>query len=188
MMRVVKITAAFILLLAGLLLGGRAAFGDESRGGGESSGNTFQVWGTPGNGPSSGGTIVLTGAIGDSGTAGPANANGQPDPNGNFRLLALQKGTILVNNTELNEDSNNPNRPPTTFNKKTCSATFVITDPSPIVSGTGAYAGIHGSATITLSFALVFALTNGTCSMNSNAAPLAQYGSIAGSGTVSFQD
>jgi hypothetical protein len=183
-MRVAKITAAFALLLAGLLLGGRAAFGDSS-GGGESSGGAFQVWGTPAN--NGGGTVLLTGAIGDSGTAASANSIGQPDPSGNYELLSLQKGTILTNNTELNEDSNNPNRPPTTFNNKTCSATFVITDPSPIVSGTGAYSGIHGSATITLSFALVFPLTNGKCSMNSNASPLAQYGSITGSGTVSFQ-
>jgi hypothetical protein len=183
-MRVVKITAAFVVLLAGLLLGGRAAFG-ESSGDSESSGSAFQVWGTPGN--NGGGTVLFTGALGDSGTAASANANGQPDPNGNYELLSLQKGTILTNNTELNEDSNNPNRPPTTFNNKTCSATFVTTDPSPIVSGTGAYSGIRGSATITLSFALVFPLTNATCSMNSNASPLAQYGSITGSGTVSFQ-
>jgi hypothetical protein len=171
-MRVVKIAAAFVVLLAGLLLGGRAAFGESS------SGGAFQVWGTPDN--SGGATVVLTGAVGDSGTAVSANSNGKPDPKGNYKLLMLQQGTILVSAT------NHHNGPPTTLNNKTCSATFVSTNPSTIASGTGAYAGIHGSATITVSIALVFPLTNGKCSLSNSVSPLAQYGSIAGSGTVSF--
>jgi len=62
----------------------------------------------------------------------------------------------------------------------------VVADPVPIVSGTKAYAGITGTANITVSFAIVLPLTNGRCGMNTNANPIAQYGSVAGTGTVSF--
>ncbi len=131
---------------------------------------------------------MLTGAIADSGKSTNANSSGKPAKKGQgaYKLLILKKGTILLNTTQLGKDLNNNNVQPTTFNTTTCSGTFVITDPVPIVSGTKAYAGITGTANITVTFAMVLPLTNGKCNTNTNANPIAQYGSIAGTGMMSF--
>jgi hypothetical protein len=176
MKRVMKAALAVPVLLGGLFLGGMAALGSSP------SGGTVQVWGTPANG--GGGAVVITGAVGDFGKSANANSSGVPTKKGTYKLLNLKKGTILLNTTQLGKDANNNNTPPTTQNATNCSATFVITDPVPVVSGTKAYAGISGSINITISFALVGPMKNGTCNMNAN--PLAQYGSISGSGSVSF--
>ena len=146
------------------------------------SGGAIQVWGTPAmNG---GGAVVVTGAVGDFGKSANANSSGAPSKKGTYKLLSLKKGTILLNTTQLGKDVNNNNLPPTSSNSTNCSATFVITDPVPVVSGTKAYAGISGTVNVTITFALVGPMKNGTCNMNAN--PIAQYGSISGSGTVSF--
>jgi hypothetical protein len=175
MHRMVKVGIAAVTLPAGVLVGGAAAFG-------QSPGGAVQVWGTPANG--GGGAVVVTGAVGDSGQSTNANASGTPNKKGTYKLLKLKKGTILLNTTQPGKDVNNNNTPPTSSNSTTCSATFVITDPVPVVSGTKAYAGISGSINVTISFAIVTPMKNGTCNMNAN--PIAQYGSISGSGTVSF--
>jgi hypothetical protein len=127
---------------------------------------------------------VLTGAIADSGTSATVNSSGKPTKNGKYKLLVLKKGTILLNTTQLNAAVNNAN--PTTFNSTTCSGSFAGTAPVPTVSGTKAYAGISGSVNITVTFAIVLPLTKGKCNTNTNANPIAQYGSVSGSGTVSF--
>jgi hypothetical protein len=171
----VKVGIAAVTLPAGMLVGGAAAFG-------QSPGGAVQVWGTPSNG--GGGPVVVTGAVGDSGQSASVNASGTPNKNGTYKLLTLKKGTILLNTTQLNKDANNNNAPPTSINSTTCSATFVFTDPVPVVSGTKAYAGISGSINITVSFAIITPMKSGKCNMNAN--PIAQYGSISGSGTVSF--
>jgi hypothetical protein len=173
--RMVKVGIAAVTLPAGVFVGGVAAFG-------QSPGGAVQVWGTPANG--GGGPVLLTGAVGDSGHSANANASGTPTKNGSYTLLKLKKGTILVNTTQLNKDTNNNSTPPTSMNATTCSYTFVVTDPVPVVSGTKAYAGISGSINVTISFAFVTPMKNGTCNPNAN--PIAQYGSILGSGTVSF--
>jgi hypothetical protein len=175
MHRMVKVGIAAVTLPAGMLVGGAAAFG-------QSPGGAVQVWGTPSNG--GGGPVVVTGAVGDSGQSASVNASGTPNQNGTFKLLTLKKGTILLNGTQLNAATNDPNTPPTSMNSTNCSATFVVTEPVPVVSGTKAYAGISGSVNITVSFAFIEPMKNGKCNFNAN--PIAPYGSIAGSGTVSF--
>jgi len=113
--------------------------------------------------------------------AASAHSAGKPDPKCGYQLLTLGKGTILVNTeAEVN------NGPPTTFNSKTCSATFVRTATDPVVSGTGLYVGVEGTLTIAVSFAIVFPSTDGTCNTSNSAVPIAQYGSVMGSGTVDF--
>jgi hypothetical protein len=176
MLRVIKPAVALPVLLGGLFLGGVSALGASP------SGGAIQVWGTPANG--GGGPVVVTGAVGDSGKSTNANSSGAPTKKGTYKLLNLKKGTILLNTTQLGKDVNNNNTPPTSMNSTTCSATFVITDPVPVVSGTKAYAGISGTVNVTISFAIVGPMKNGTCNMNAN--PIAQYGSISGSGAVSF--
>ena len=176
MNRVVKAAVGLAVILGSVLFGS-AAFAQTPTGG------TIQVWGTPANG--GGGPVVLTGAVGDSGKSASANSSGVPSKNGNYKLLTLKQGTILLNTTQLNKD-NNANTPPTTFNSTTCSGTFVVTDPVPIVSGTKAYSGISGTVNVSVTFAIVLPLQNGKCNMNTNANPIAQFGSIAGTGSVSF--
>ena len=88
---------------------------------------SVQVWVNPGNG--NGGTVNLTGAIGDAGTAQPANSlgkilSGASGNNADYRLLQLTKGWILVNITQFNKVTNNPNAAPTEFNKSNCSFVF----------------------------------------------------------------
>ena len=178
MNRVAKAAVGLAVILGSVLFGNAVAFGQTPTGG------TIQVWGTAGN--NGGGSVVFTGAVGDSGKTVPANSSGKPTKNGTYKLLTLKKGTILINTTQLGKDLNNNNAPPTTSNSTTCSGSFVVTDPVPIVSGTKAYAGISGSANITVTFAFVLPLQNGKCNINTNANPIAQYGSVAGTGSVSF--
>jgi hypothetical protein len=175
-MRVAK-TAVGVAVLGSLLFSGASAFGATAPAGG-----TIQVWGTPNN--NGGGAVVLTGAIADSGKSLSVNSAGKPSKKGTYKLLALKKGSILINVTQLNAALNNAN--PTTFNSTTCSGAFAATEPVPVVSGTKAYAGISGTVNITVTFAIVLPLTNGKCNTNTNANPIAQYGAIAGTGTVSF--
>jgi hypothetical protein len=175
MKRIVKVGIAAATLPATLLVGGAGALG-------QSPGGAVQVWSTPAN--NGGGAVVVTGAIGDYGNSANVNAVGAPSKKGTYTLLKLKKGTILLNTTQLNQNLNSSSTPPTSQSATNCSATFVVTDPVPVVSGTKAYAGISGTLNATVSFAFVTPMKNGKCNMNAN--PLAQYGSIQGSGTVSF--
>jgi hypothetical protein len=164
------------VLVGALLLGSGAALGQTP------SGGAVQVWGTPGN--NGGGSVLFTGAVADSGKSASVNSSAKPDKKGNYKLFTLKKGTILINGTQINAALNNAS--PTEFNSTTCSGSFTATAPVPIVSGTKLYAGISGTVNVTVTFAVVLPLTKGTCNMNTNANPIAQYGSIAGTGTVSF--
>ncbi len=178
-MRVAKSALGVAVLCGGLLFGGAAAFGQTR------SGGAIQVWGTPANNGGRGGAFILfTGAVADSGKGTPANASGKPVKKGAFNLVVLKKGTILLDPTQLRAGINNTS--PTPFDSTTCSGVYAATAPVPIVSGTKAYAGISGTANVTLTMAAVLQLTNGKCDMN-NPNTIAQYGSIVGSGTVSFR-
>jgi hypothetical protein len=177
-MRLAK-TALGVAVLGSLLFSGVSAFGATAPAGG-----TIKVWDTP-NGNGSGGTIVITGAIGDYGKTVNVNSAGKNDKKGNYTKLVLKKGTILVNSTQFAAASNNAQ--PTDFNAVTCSASIIVSAPNPIASGTKAYTGITGSVTITATFAFVGPFTkSGKCNASSNAQPSTFYGSITGSGTVSF--
>jgi hypothetical protein len=176
-MRIAK-TALGVAILGSLLFSGASAFGATAPAGG-----AIQIWGTP-SATGSGGSAVFTGAIAGSANLVAANSSGKPDTKGGYKLVKLKTGTILLNGTNINKVLNNA--PPTEFNSTTCSGSFTGAAPVPIVSGTGAYAGISGTANITVTFAVVLPLTKGKCNQNTNANPIAQYGSISGAGTVSF--
>jgi hypothetical protein len=152
---------------------------------------TIQVWVTPNttniNSPVS--KIVVTGVIGDWGTATSINKNGTPNDNGNYVKIALQKGGFEVNSVALNQKTNNA--PPQMANATTCSVVFGGTGPVTLFNGTGAYAGITGTITITEKFAGIGArytsgAKKGQCNMSNNSEPVAFYGSITGTGKVSF--
>ncbi len=177
MIRVVKAALALPVLLAGLFLGGVAAFAQSP------SSGAIQVWVTPGNN-GSGGKVLITGVVGDYGASQKSNSSGQPNKNGNYQKLLLKKGTILVNITQFNQGLNNANTP---LNKTNCSTTFNVSAPVQFVSGTGAYVGITGSFNLDAQFGAILPQTkSGSCNTSNNSNPVSQYASIIGSGTVSF--
>jgi len=176
-MRIVKALLALPVFLAGLFLGGAAAFAQSP------SSGAIQVWVTPTN-TGSGGKVLITGVVGDYGTSQKSNSSGQPSKNGNYQKLLLKKGTILVNITQFNQGLNNANTP---LNKTNCSTTFAVSAPVQFVSGTGAYVGITGSFTLNAQFGAILPKTkSGSCNTSNNSNPVTQYTSIIGSGTVSF--
>ena len=72
-----------------------------------------------------------------------------------------------------------------------CSQTISISAPVTFVSGTGLYAGISGSVTLTETAAFILprypsGKNKGKCDESSAAAPLAAWAALSGSGMVSF--
>ena len=128
---------------------------------------------------------VLSGAIGDYGPAVTVLADGQVDPQHGSELeLQLTHGTLRLDIAQLTEmfgeqTKNEPIYP------STCSDHFAVTTDAPIVagSGTGAYAGVTGTFTLTLTGDEVQA---NPCSSNS-LAMVSQVIMIAGPGTVSVR-
>jgi hypothetical protein len=148
----------------------------------------INVYVTPRPDNSGAGTIVITGAIGDYGTTQSIDKNGKKDPNGVFQKVTLKQGTFVVDTTALTKKLNNaPFKP----NPATCSASSSVTAASSLSKGTGLYFGIGGSVKITATFAAVAARyksgpKKGQCNFSNNAAPVAQYTSVIGSGSVTF--
>jgi hypothetical protein len=130
-----------------------------------------------------GGTIIVAGAIGDYGTTTPLNKRGIGE-------AVLKKGTFEVDLEKVVAASNSA--APTLENAATCSLVFSFAGPVTITHGTGLYKGISGTATITETFAGIGPLyrsgaKKGRCDMSANAAPIAQWGSIIGIGSVKFR-
>lgn len=172
--------AAGLGVLAGLLTIGFAGVAA-----GAPAGGVVRVIGVPNNGRS---PVVFTGAVGDYGTATRQNANGAANRNGNYVRFNLKRGTFVGNGTVLFAKTNSATP---AFNRATCSGQFSATAPMPLSSGTGLYAGISGTLNVRLTFAFVgprfkSGKHKGQCNAGQNATPLAQMGSISGSGRVSF--
>jgi hypothetical protein len=145
-----------------------------------------------GDGEGIGSTIVLTGAIGDSGSADSIGANGVPQPNSADVKISLVQGSFTINVARLDKKIGSA------FNKvepsaTTCSAYIVVTASTPIVagSGTGAYTGISGGFTVTLTIAVIGSKYPsgkhaGQCNNSNNSPSVGQAQIVTGSGTVSF--
>jgi len=173
--------ALCVAILGGLLFDGATAVEAAAPAGGP-----IHLFATPNNGAT--GTIVITGAIGDAGTTLSIDQNGKADPNGNFVKITLKKGTFEVDSTTLNAAAN---KLQPTVNALTCSGYLSVSDPVTLFAGTGLYKGIAGKVTITETYAFILptytsGAKKGQCNESSSAQPIAQYASIAGSGTVSF--
>jgi hypothetical protein len=95
----------------------------------------------------------------------------------------------MVNSVALNKITNNA--PPIVSNAATCSIVFGGSGPNTLFDGTGMYTGITGTIHVTERFAGIgprytSGPKKGQCNMSENAQPLASYGSITGTGKVSF--
>ncbi|MGP8208985.1 MAG: hypothetical protein ACLQVK_23525 [Acidimicrobiales bacterium] len=150
-------------------------------------GGPVRVFVAPGSG--NGGRIFIAGAIGDYGKTLNINKNGTADPNGNYVKVILQKGTFEVNNTALNTKM--ANAQPVVNNPKTCSGVISGTAPVTLFDGTGLYAGISGTVTISITQVFIFPFYaagkhKGQCNEGNSAQPVATNVSATGSGTVSF--
>lgn len=171
--------------LAGVLLLGAAASAATAPS--APAGGPVQIFGTP-NISGAGGTIVITGAIGDYGTTLNIDKDGKTDSNGNYVKVTLKKGTFEVNKTALQAAGNEFNP---AVNKATCSADGTQSAPVTLFDGTGAYKGITGTVSITVTEAFILPFfksgkDKGQCNLSNNSQPLAVYASVAGSGNVSF--
>jgi hypothetical protein len=133
-----------------------------------------------------GSTVVLSGAIGDFGQAVSVLPDGTVDPEHSSQVnLALTQGSFRIVIGPLHAKFVNAlSRAP--YNLKTCSGHAAVTGTAPVVtgSGTGAYNGITGNFTLTITGNEVDAKPG--CQPFSGSALLAQSINIAGSGTVSF--
>jgi hypothetical protein len=128
--------------------------------------------------------IVITGAIADRGRTVAASSAGKPTKDGEFTKLVLKQGTILADATQLGAANAAAQSPD--FDEATCSGSATATAPAPIVSGTKAYAGITGSVDLTITYAFILPrASDGACDVSGVPAS-AFWGSLVGSGTVSF--
>jgi hypothetical protein len=128
--------------------------------------------------------ILVAGAIGDYGTGVPVNANGQHDPAGQFERVTLQHGSFIIDNRKINEASmaKEPVR-----NPQTCSLALDVHAPAALSSGTGRYAGVSGTVTLSSNFAAIFphkSGSTGTC--NFDTAPLKTALSTSAKGHISL--
>jgi len=124
--------------------------------------------------------IVITGAIGDAGTYTIGNSP--------VLTLHLTKGTMKVNFAKGGAAENAIFSQPTKYtDASTCAFAATFSASYPIVSGTGAYAGAHGSVTLASSMTAIFPkLASGKCNLGSNAKPIGFLYISQGSGTVSI--
>jgi hypothetical protein len=184
-MKRVKTVAGLALLVSVL---GPAVPAVAATGAATPTGGPVKIWVTPKGATGQHGTILVVGAIGDWGTTSTINANGTPDPNGNYGKVTLQKGTFEVNLSTVNALSNKAQ--PTIY-AGSCSGVFSVNGPIHFLDGTGAYKGISGTVNLTETFAVILPrFTSGAhlgqCNMSNSAQPLAQNGVVTGSGNVSF--
>jgi hypothetical protein len=130
------------------------------------------------------GKVIFTGSIGDYGRDVKANAAGKATKNGTYRLLKMQKGSILVNIGPFQKAETAAFSSPT-FNSANCSLSVNVSGPITVVSGSGSYSGITGSVTLTAHFAgIARRASNGSCTTKTTTPALATYTSIVGTGTV----
>jgi len=130
------------------------------------------------------GKIIVTGAIGDWGTTSPSKTKAGTK----YGIATLTKGGFEVNLTTIAEKINSGQPTP---NSATCSLEISATAPAAISNGTGAYKGIKGSVDLTETFGFIAprftsGKKNGQCNFSNSAKPVAEMGTVYGTGTVTF--
>ena len=123
------------------------------------------------------GQDVITGAFTDYGVDHAGIAD-----DGQVNKIVLTKGSFEVNTAELDKSLT-----PVSEDATTCTIVLKGTGPTKLLAGTGAYAGISGTITVTEQTALIFPkLSSGKCNESETARPLAGPYWVSGSGSVSF--
>ena len=180
-MRVTRAVMGAVGTFACVVAGASVALGAGSSA--TPAGGPIQIFVQPGHGQGKG-KILVTGAVGDYGTTSPTKGSGGKK----LGTATLKKGTITIDLTAISAkvDKASP-----AINKATCSASLTETAPAPVVSGTGLYAGIHGTIQITESFGFLGSTyksgpKKGQCDMSNSAPTVAQMGDVYGKGSVSF--
>ena len=131
------------------------------------------------------GKVLFTGAIGDYGSVTSVNASGKATRKGVYRLLKLKQGTVLVDITSFQKQLQGSFTSPTALDKTTCSLAVTATGPVTVVRGTGSYAGITGSFTMTATIAGIAPRTKGgACTLKTTTPSLATFTMITGTGNV----
>jgi hypothetical protein len=180
-MRLGKTTVGVAGLLACLIVGASVALGAGASA--TPAGGPIHIFVQPGQGQGNG-KILFTGAVGDFGATHKAVTTGGKS----ISTAMLKKGTIKVDITAISKKTNSANP---TIDAATCSGSITETAASPVVSGTGLYAGIHGTVKVTESFGFIGSTyksgpKKGQCNMSNSAPTVAQMATVYGSGTVSF--
>jgi hypothetical protein len=180
-MRLPRTTIAVVGALACLIAGASVALGAGSSK--TPASGPIQIIVQPGLGQGDG-KILITGAVGDYGSSSPTVSSAGKK----FATATLKKGTIKLDLTAVTAklDGANP-----AIVKATCSGFVTETAATPVVSGTGLYAGIHGTVQLTETFGFLGSPyesgpKKGQCNMTDSAPTLAQMGTVYGSGAVSF--
>jgi hypothetical protein len=128
--------------------------------------------------------ILVAGAIGDHGTGVPVNAKGQRDSAGQFERVTLQHGSFIIDNHKL-DDASMAKEP--VRNPQTCSLVLDVHAPAALSGGSGRYAGISGTVTLSSNFAAIFPQKSGsTGTCNIDTSPLRTALSTSAEGHISF--
>ncbi|MFG2040039.1 hypothetical protein [Dactylosporangium sp. NPDC048998] len=138
---------------------------------------------TDNDGPTS--TVILTGAVGDYGKAQSINPDGSVNPEHNSQLnLMLTHGSFRLDIADLDKKFVTV-LGKLAVNTTTCSGTASVSEPVPVVtgSGTGAYQGIRGTFNLTITLDEVY---KPPACMENGGAYLSQSIVMTGTGTVSF--
>jgi hypothetical protein len=181
-MRLSKPIFGFVGALVCLVVGASvalAAAGSSSA----PAGGPIRLFVQPGKSQGSG-KILITGAVGDYGVTHKTTSSGG-------KMLAtatLTKGTITFDLTAITAKVNKASP---SLDEATCSASIMESGRVPVVSGTGLYAGIHGTVTLTESFGFIGSTyksgsKKGKCNESNSAPTVAEVGQVYGNGTVSF--
>jgi hypothetical protein len=179
-MRLGKTAVGVVGLLACLIVGASVALGAGSSG--TPGGGRIQLFVQPSQ-KQGNGKVLFTGAIGDYGSSHSVTTDGKK-----LATATLKKGTIKLNLTAISKKANNATP---TIDAATCSGSITVSAATPIISGTGLYAGIHGTVKITESFGFLGSTyksgpKKGQCNMSNSGTTVAQMAIVYGSGTVSF--
>lgn len=94
------------------------------------------------------GKIIFTGAVGDYGSSSPTLSSGKQK----IGIATLTKGTIKIDLTAISAKVNSANP---MIDAATCSGWLSESAAAPVLSGTGLYAGIHGTLQITETFGFI---------------------------------
>jgi hypothetical protein len=179
-MRLGRTAVGVVGLLACLIVGASVALGAGSSG--TPAGGRIQLFVQPAQ-KQGNGKVLFTGAVGDYGSTHAVTTNGK-----RIATAALTKGTIKIDITAVGKKANNT---APTIDAATCSASSTVSAAAPILSGTGLYAGIHGTVRITESFGFIGSTyksgpKKGQCNTSNSGTTVAQMIDVYGSGKVSF--